>query len=140
MFLKGTEKMKKIEKKMIVKKIEKQMINAIDNCIENGIKWTNGNTEVSRDSDGFTNVFLHDNRIATFSDDMHFSINNCGWKTQTTKSRLNAILSEFMYRDLIRMTIRQKKGEWYLCTDYRSLNSNIEVEQFKDNEWHIICN
>jgi hypothetical protein len=70
--------------------IERQMNQAILNC-EN---WKNANTEVvySPERDA-SYVMLHGNHIATIGDTF-IELYTCGYKTQTTKSRLNAILSE----------------------------------------------
>jgi hypothetical protein len=50
---------------------------------------------------------LHGNRIAFRYNDPEntLSISNCGWRTNTTKERLNAIPG---------VSIQQKAGEWYL--------------------------
>ena len=37
-------------------------------------------------------VYLHDNWIAEYTQDGQLNINHCGWKTVTTKSRLNALI------------------------------------------------
>ena len=56
-------------------------------------------------------MFLHGNCIATRAHfgaelkDNQFMISAAGWKTNTTKERLNGLPG---------VSIRQKKGEWYL--------------------------
>lgn len=54
-------------------------------------------------TDGIT-LSLHGNDIATHVDG-GIMIDSCGWKSNTTKERLNAIPG---------VSISQKKGEWYL--------------------------
>ena len=73
-----------------MRKIETQM-NA---AIRDSINWKSGNTEVTFDPEtNESKVFLHDNHIATIGDDF-VEIFDGGWQSVTTKSRLNAILSE----------------------------------------------
>jgi hypothetical protein len=70
--------------------IERQMNKAILNS-EN---WKSANTEViyspRRDA---SYVYLHGNHIATILE-TSIALYTCGYKTKTTKSRLNAILQE----------------------------------------------
>ena len=70
--------------------IEKQMNTAILNSQD----WKNDNTEViySPERDA-SYVYLHGNHIATIGDTF-IELYTCGYKTPTTKSRLNAILQE----------------------------------------------
>ena len=73
-----------------MRKIETQM-NA---AIRDSINWKSGNTEVTFDPEtNESKVFLHGNHIATIGDDF-VEIFDGGWQSNTTKSRLNAILSE----------------------------------------------
>lgn len=73
-----------------MRKIERQM-NA---AIRDSINWKSGNTEVTFDAEtGESKVFLHGNHIATVGDDF-VQIFDGGWQSNTTKSRLNAILHD----------------------------------------------
>lgn len=54
-----------------------------------------------------THYYLHGNLIASMKDGVLF-ISNCGWKTNTTKERLNGILSQFNLPK-----ISQKHFVWY---------------------------
>jgi hypothetical protein len=66
-----------------------------------------GNTSVNY-SDDFSTVFLHGNPIVKISwENMTAKLSNCGWESKTTKSRLNAILSEFTTSQIF-----QKNFEW----------------------------
>ena len=62
-----------------------------------------GNTQVIH-TDGVTKLLLFNNIIAT-SDGVTLSINSCGWKTATTKERLNGLTG---------ISIRQERGNWFL--------------------------
>ncbi|MFZ9741743.1 MAG: hypothetical protein ACO3CQ_07615 [Candidatus Nanopelagicaceae bacterium] len=73
-----------------MRKIEREMNAAI--C-ENR-NWKCANTEVVyHHKTGESKVYLHGNHIATIGDDF-VQIFDGGWQSNTTKSRLNAILSE----------------------------------------------
>ena len=78
-----------------MRKIEQQM----NRAISNKSNWSSSNTQVSYND--FTNcseVRLHGHHIATFDHNLRaVKISSCGWQTVTTKSRLNAILSEVKY-------------------------------------------
>ena len=91
-----------------MRKIEQQMQTAIRNR-EN---WSLLNTSVSYDEDGFTTVRLHGNRIAEINPHGDLVLSSCGWQSNTTKSRLNALLSEFKYG----CKVFQKNFDWYLKT------------------------
>ena len=91
-----------------MRKIERLMNDAISKCID----WKNDNTEVIYSPERDANyVFLHGNHIATIGDTW-LQMFNCGWKTMTTKSRLNAILSEHGSGEYI----YQKQGKWFVST------------------------
>ena len=73
-----------------MRKIEKQMCAAI----HNNVNWSSGNTAVYFDPEtGVSIVRLHGNKIAEISDN-DMTIFDGGYQSKTTKSRLNAILSE----------------------------------------------
>lgn len=70
--------------------IEQQMNTAINKCID----WKNGNTSVTYSPERDASyVYLHGNHIATIGETF-IELYTCGYYTNTTKSRLNAILSE----------------------------------------------
>jgi hypothetical protein len=73
-----------------MRKIELQMNKAIIDCTD----WKKENTEViySPERDA-SYVYLHGNHIATIGDTF-LELYTCGYRTVTTKSRLNAILKE----------------------------------------------
>ena len=73
-----------------MRKIEAQM-NA---AIAQGRDWQSGNTSVHfNDEEGVAIVRLHGNKIAEIGEGF-ITLFDGGWQTVTTKSRLNAILSE----------------------------------------------
>jgi len=72
--------------------------------------WKSGNTEVIADHDGVSRVYLHGNKIAEIGDDF-VQIFDGGWQSATTKSRLNAILSEHGIKG---ECVIQKNWNWYV--------------------------
>jgi hypothetical protein len=95
-----------------MRKIERLMVQAI----KDGRNWKSSNTEVESHPSGNNEmcVFLHGNHIASYKDG-NLLINNCGWRTVTTKSRLNAIINEFL--DGTKNGVYQKDHCWYV-TDH----------------------
>ena len=91
-----------------MRKIEQQM----NRAISNRSNWAGSNTTVTfNDSTNCSSVFLHGHRIATFDHNVKaVKLSSCGWHTPTTKSRLNAILSEVKYG----CSVFQKQWNWYV--------------------------
>ena len=91
-----------------MRKIER----AMNFAISNKGNWSSSNTQVSyNDSTNCSSVFLHGHQIATFDHNLKaVKISSCGWQTVTTKSRLNAILSEVKYG----CSVFQKQWNWYV--------------------------
>ena len=88
-----------------MRKIEKLMNDAITASKD----WKLDNTEVVT-VDGVSEVYLHNNLIAKIGDTW-MQLFDGGWQSNTTKSRLNALLQvhgcdgEYIF---------QKKGEWFI--------------------------
>lgn len=96
-----------------MRKIESQM-NA---AISKGINWKNANTEVVN-IDGVSFVYLHGNKIAEVGDNF-IRLFDGGWQSNTTKSRLNAILK---VHGLKNEGVYQKAYKWFLrLTDGTSI-------------------
>ena len=68
--------------KALMRKIEQQMNNAVNNRVS----WSNSNTRVDRMGNR-SEVYLHNNHIATVYDDGDLQLSSAGWETVTTKSR-----------------------------------------------------
>lgn len=66
---------------------------------------------------------LHGNIIA-MKNDINLKISNCGYFTNTTKERLNAILLAFGLG-----AIKQKKGKWYLNGEEFSGSKVFKLEK-----------
>ena len=89
-----------------MRKIEREM----NNAISNNLNWQSGNTSVVCDSDGVSRVYLHGNKIAEIGDD-YVQIFDGGHQSKTTKSRLNAILSEHGIKG---ECVIQKNFNWFV--------------------------
>ena len=79
-------------------------------AITAGKNWTNANTSVTND-DGVSTVYLHGNKIAEIGDEF-VRIFDGGWQSNTTKSRLNAIINEFC--DGMTDGVHQSNFAWFI--------------------------
>ena len=93
-----------------MRKIEQQM----NSALHRKANWTNSNTSVQyNELTNCSQVLLHGHQIATLDHHTNaLKLSSCGWQTVTTKSRLNALLSEFKYG----CKVFQKNFDWYLST------------------------
>ena len=84
----------------------------MNRAIANKADWSSSNTRVEfNDSTNCSSVFLHGHQIATVDHATNaVKVSSCGWTTNTTKSRLNAILSEVKYG----CSVFQKQWNWYV--------------------------
>ncbi len=73
------------------------------------IDWKSANTEVVN-TDGISSVFLHGNKIAEIGDNF-LRLFDGGWQSNTTKSRLNAILR---VHGMDGEGIFQKQWQWFV--------------------------
>jgi uncharacterized protein YpmS len=95
-----------------MRKIESQMIQAIKSETD----WKSGNTKVVNffndgDKCVVASVFLHGNKIAEVSDN-DMTIFDGGWQSNTTKSRLNALINEFC--NAFTDGVFQKNYQWFV--------------------------
>ena len=89
----------------------------MNRAIRSGRNFSNGNTTVSttsflNDKDVYceeSKVFLHGNHIATVKRNSILLFDG-GWQSNTTKSRLNALLSEFRPHT----RVFQKNYQWFI--------------------------
>ena len=88
-----------------MRKIERQM----NQAIRNGVNFSSSNTMVRQGWEGESDVYLNGNHIATVKSNS-IIIKDGGWQSNTTKSRLNALLDEFSYGT----RVFQKQFEWFV--------------------------
>ena len=95
-----------------MRKIERDMNSAIR--YRRNMSKQNTSVKCFKNRDGITtemDVFLHGNHIASLDTATHkLTIKDGGWQSVTTKSRLNALLDEFVPS----MGIFQKNWEWFV--------------------------
>lgn len=111
--------MRKIESETI--RVVRETINRAD---RSGQVWKSGNMEIRQTHDGVAGtigyyrlieVWLFGNRIAIIEPDiMRMSLSDCGRKTATTKSRLNALLAGFARG---RARVSQSNRNWFIDGD-----------------------
>ena len=89
-----------------MRKIERDM----NRAIRTGRNFSSSNTTVKHGWDNEADVYLHGNHIATVTDNDLTLYSGGGWLTNTTKSRLNALIEEFSFKG----AIFQKNFNWYV--------------------------
>ena len=90
-----------------MRKIERLM-NA---AIADGRDWKSANTEVIMKDNGAAVVYLHGNKIAEVGEG-YIQIWDGGWQSNTTKSRLNAIINRFC--NGITDGVFQRNFKWFI--------------------------
>ena len=91
-----------------MRKLERQM----NFAVSNKGNWAGSNTQVTyNESTNCSSVCLHGHLIATFDHNLKaVKINSCGSQTNTTKSRLNALLEEVKFG----CKVFQKDFNWFV--------------------------
>ena len=102
-----------------MRKLERQMNFAISNKAD----WSSSNTRVEyNNSTNCSSIYLHGHQIATVDHNLKaVKLSSCGYTTNTTKSRLNAILDEVKYG----CKVFQKNWDWFV-------NYNDQTTLFRD--------
>ena len=98
-----------------MRKIERQM----NFAISNKGNWSSSNTTVSYNNNtNCSSVYLHGHQIATLDHNTNaLKLDSCGYETNTTKSRLNAILDEVKYG----CKVFQKNFVWFVNYNKQTL-------------------
>ena len=99
-----------------MRKLEEQM----NRAIVNKNTWSNSNTQVIyNDNTDCSEIYLHGHKIAVYDHNTNsVKLNSFGYKTNTTKSRLNAILDEVKYG----AKVFQRQFDWYLSYNNRTVD------------------
>ena len=91
-----------------MRKIEQQM----NEAVANNKNWQSANTSVHfNEENGESIVRLHGNKIAVIGDN-YLQIFDGGWQTNTTKSRLNALIDRFC--NAVTDGVFQSDFQWYI--------------------------
>ena len=106
----------------MTRKIEREM-NA---AISNNLNWSKANTRVEFNPDtNESKVYLHGNHIADVGEN-YVRLFDGGWQSNTTKSRINAILGEHgiagegVFQKNYQWFIRLYNGTEFFVTEFRS--------------------
>ena len=101
-----------------MRKIEQQM----NRAIVNRNNWSNSNTFVEYNSNtDCSTIVLHRTAIAVYDHNTQaLKLNTGGWQSNTTKSRLNAILDQLMYG----ARVYQKNFDWFLSYNNQTHDFN----------------
>ena len=112
-----------------MRKIEQQMNRAIVNKNDWMVDSNHSNTSVEYNNNtNCSTVVLYNTAIATYDHNTQaLKLNTGGWHSVTTKSRLNAILSEL----ITGARVFQRDFNWFL-------NYNNQTHNFNDGM--ILCN
>ena len=100
-----------------MRKLERQMNFAISNKAD----WSGSNTQVTyNNSTNCSSIYLHGHQIAVVDHNLKaVKLSSCGYTTNTTKSRLNAILDEVKYG----CKVFQKNWNWFVS--YRNQTASF---------------
>ena len=99
-----------------MRKIEREM----NFAVSNKANWSKSNTQVRyNDNTNCSSIYLHGHQIATFDHNLKaVKLSSCGYETNTTKSRLNAILDEVK----MGCKVFQKNFDWFV-----SFNNQVQT-------------
>ena len=91
----------------------RQIETEMNQAIRNGHAWSKSNTCITYDptNNMSAEVYLHGNHIATVTDNA-LTLFDGGWQSNTTKSRLNALINEFC--DGTKTGVFQKNWTWFV--------------------------
>ena len=107
--------MRKIEREMIQAIIDRRSFNKANTSVSLYKSATQMGCGLDTGSASEMRVHLHGNHIASYTEDGQLFVNHQGWKTVTTKSRLNSLINFAV--DPTRNGIHQKNFEWYIRRD-----------------------
>tara|TARA_R100001509_G_scaffold136288_1_gene90165 strand:+ start:507 stop:881 length:375 start_codon:yes stop_codon:yes gene_type:complete len=93
-----------------MRKIEKRINEAI---IDKKYLSTSNSKVIYYLPEDVSDIYLHDNLIGSYNHKTKsIWLNSCGWQTNTTKSRLNALLDLLPNK---KFKIFQKDFDWFIC-------------------------
>lgn len=70
-------------------------------------------TAVKRDADGTLRVIYHSTAVVTVEASGRITLDHGGWKTSTTKTRMNQASNQLS----LGFTVSQKKRNWFVSID-----------------------
>ena len=92
----------------------------MNSAIRRQVNWAGSNTSVSYNSNtNCSSIYLHGHQIATVDHNLKaVKLSSCGYTTNTTKSRLNAILDEVKYG----AKVFQKNWNWFVSFNNQTVD------------------
>ena len=134
-----------------MRKIEAQTIQAIRDLFwlpeYSGTYWHSANMEVSQIHEGIHGTYgyertitveLHGNVIAKiWPADQILEVSDCGWRTNTTKSRINVILSCLCGDGTRSPHVFQQAGEWLLSGNGRWQGRHRFPYGLNSDNWNL---
>jgi len=125
--------MRKIEREMIQAIIDRRSYNKANTSVSLYKSATQMGCGLDTDSASEMRVHLHGNHIASYTEDGRLYINNQGWKTVTTKSRLNALIKHVL-GDM--SGIYQKNFNWFMK---QVDNATGMYDEYEINDgWYLV--
>ena len=125
--------MRKIEREMIQAIIDRRSYNKANTSVSLYKSATQMGCGLDTDSASEMRVHLHGNHIASYTEDGRLYINNQGWKTVTTKSRLNALIKHVL-GDM--SGIYQKNFNWFMKQVDNATGMHDEYEI--NDGWYLV--
>ncbi len=96
-------------------------------------KFVDNNTVEYTTADGRRVIRLHDTDIITYMPNGKIILNSGGWRTPTTKGRINEYVK---VNDAVDVGITQNKGLWYVLV--REKGAEVENEWGKYHPWNTV--
>tara|TARA_S200000501_G_scaffold287261_1_gene271786 strand:- start:227 stop:604 length:378 start_codon:yes stop_codon:yes gene_type:complete len=125
--------MRKIEREMIQAIIDRRSFNKANTSVSLYTSATQMGCGLDTDSASEMRVHLHGNHIASYTEDGRLYINDQGWKTVTTKSRLNALIKHVL-GDM--SGIYQKNFNWFMK---QVDNATGTYDEYEINDgWYLV--
>ena len=125
--------MRKIEREMIQAIIDRRSFTKANTSVSLYTSATQMGCGLDTDSASEMRVYLHGHHIASYTDKGQLYINHQGWKTRTTKSRLNALVKHVL-GDM--SCIFQKNFEWFV-KQTSNVNGMYDEYSFEDG-WNLV--
>ena len=125
--------MRKIEREMIQAIIDRKSYNKANTSVSLYTSATQPGCGLDTDSASEMRVYLHGNHIASYTEDGRLYINHQGWKTRTTKSRLNALVKHVLGE---MSCIYQHNFEWFV-KQTSNVNGMYDEYLFEDG-WLLV--
>jgi len=113
-----------------MKKTKKEILENINKEVSNSKFIANNTLEINY-KDGSKAIRLHNTDVITFKKNGSFILNSGGWRTHTTKERINDFLPNSL-------TLWQSNSIWYIGESYNKDNSFLFFDGIRFNKDGVI--